>query len=107
MLSKIDIFSEMAVEIVKNYKTIVNQIGELIDVSGYRKDYIAKKIGLTPTNFATKRKRGTLTVEEVEDILRIIENEDVENYLMLEIMRSRKDESEISLEQLEQEMGWK
>jgi hypothetical protein len=61
---------------------------------------------LTPVNFATKKKRGTLSVDEVEQIISIIENEDVENYIMLEIMRSRQDESSISLEQLEKEMGW-
>jgi hypothetical protein len=96
----------MATEIVKNYKTLVDSLPELINVSGYRNDYIAQKIGLSPANFATKKKRGTLSLNEVEDILNIIENEDVENYIMLEIMRSRKDEPTISLEQLEKEMGW-
>ena len=96
----------MATEIVSMYKTIVNNIGQLIDVSGYRNDYIAQKIGLTPVNFATKKKRGTLSVTEVENILHIIENEDVDNYIMLEVMRSRKDEPAISLEQLEKELEW-
>ena len=75
-------------------------------MSGYRNDYIARKIGLTPVNFATKKKRGTLSVGEVENILQIIENEDVDNCIMLEVMRSRKDEPVISMEQLEKEMGW-
>lgn len=96
----------MATEIVTNYKNLLSNIGRLIEVSGYRNDYIAQKIGLTPVNFATKKKRGTLSVDEVEQIISIIENEDVENYIMLEIMRSRQDESSISLEQLEKEMGW-
>lgn len=96
----------MATEIVSTYKTIVDNIGQLIDVSGYRNDYIARKIGLTPVNFATKKKRGTLSVGEVENILQIIENEDVDNCIMLEVMRSRKDEPVISMEQLEKEMGW-
>lgn len=96
----------MATEIVTNYKNLLSNIGRLIEVSGYRNDYIAQKIGLTPVNFATKKKRGTLSVDEVEQIISIIENEDVENYIMLEIMRSRQDESSMSLEQLEKEMGW-
>lgn len=96
----------MATEIVSNYKAIVNNIGQLIDVSGYRNDYIAQKIGLTPVNFATKKKRGTLSVDEIANILNIIENEDVDNFIMLEIMRSRKNEPSITLEELEKEMGW-
>ncbi|GLU53923.1 hypothetical protein [Dyadobacter frigoris] len=97
----------MATEIVNSYKNLVNNIGQLIEVSGYRNDYIAQKIGLTPVNFATKKKRGTLSVTEIEQIISIIENEDVEDYIMIEIMKSRKDEPTISLEQLEKEMGWK
>lgn len=97
----------MATEIVNSYKNLINNIGQLIEVSGYRNDYIAQKIGLTPVNFATKKKRGTLSVDEVEQIISIIENEDVEDYIMIEIMKSRKDEPTISLEQLEKEMGWK
>jgi hypothetical protein len=96
----------MATEIVSSYKIIMRNIGQLIDVSGYRNDYIARKIGLTPVNFATKKKRGSLSVAEIESILQIIENEDVDNYIMLEIMRSRKDEPTMSLEELEKEMGW-
>ena len=97
----------MATEIVNSYKNLINNIGQLIEVSGYRNDYIAQNIGLTPVNFATKKKRGTLSVDEVEQIISIIENEDVEDYIMIEIMKSRKDEPTISLEQLEKEMGWK
>ncbi len=98
----------MGIEIVNNYKVLANNIGRLIEVSGYRNDYIAKKIGLTPVNFATKKKRGSLSVDEIEKILKVIENEDVEDYLMLEIMRSREGEETISHEEFLKEVGkWK
>jgi hypothetical protein len=96
----------MASEIASNYKAVVNSISDIIQASGYRNDYIAQKIGLTPANFTLKKKRGTLSVNEVESILRIIENEDVEDFIMMEIMRARQDEPTITLEQLEKEMGW-
>jgi len=96
----------MASEIAANYKAVVNNIAGIIQASGYRNDYIAQKIGLSPANFTLKKKRGTLSVDEVESILRIIENEDVEDFIMMEIMRARKDEATITLEQLEKEMGW-
>jgi len=98
----------MGIEIVNNYKVLANNIGRLIEVSGYRNDYIARKIGLTPVNFATKKKRGSLSVDEIEKILKVIDNEDVEDYLMLEIMRqeSGSDEQNISYDEFKSRMGW-
>jgi hypothetical protein len=36
----------------------------------------------------------------------IIDNEDIEDFVMLEIMRRIKDEETISLEEFKKEMGW-
>ncbi|MBD2755496.1 hypothetical protein [Spirosoma validum] len=97
----------MATEIVSNYKNLVAQIGMLIDIAGYRNDYVAKKIGLSSASFATKKKRQSFSVDEVEKIIQIIENEDVDDYLMVKIMESRKDEPTLSLAEFKTQMGWK
>ncbi len=98
----------MGIEIVNNYKVLVNNIGRLIEISGYRNDYVARKIGLTPANFAAKKKRASLSTDEIGEILKVIENEDVEDYLMLEIMRSREGEETIGHEEfLEEVAKWK
>ena len=96
----------MATEIVSNYKNLVTHIGNLIDVAGYRNDYIAKKIGISSASFATKKKRGNFSIDEVEKIIQLIENEDVEDYLMIQLMSSRSDEPTVSYTDLKAEMGW-
>ncbi|MVM30245.1 hypothetical protein GO755_09380 [Spirosoma sp. HMF4905] len=96
----------MATEIVSNYKNLVAHIGNLIDVAGYRNDYIAKKIGISPVSFATKKKRNNFSVDEVEKIIQLIENEDVDDYLMVKIMETRSEEPTISLSELKTQMGW-
>ncbi len=82
-------------------------IGKLIDVSGYRNDYIAKKLGLTNVNFSAKKNRKTFTLEEIKKIASIIDNEDVNDYLMLQQMEARKNDETLSHDELYQAMGWK
>ncbi len=98
----------MPLEIVKNYQALVKHIPQLIEVSGYRSDFIAKKIGLKPANFSLKKQRGNWSVDEVEKLLQVISNEEVENYLMIELMRSRKNDEELSYEEYKKETSsWK
>ena len=94
----------MTTEIVSNYKSLVQHIGELIHVSGYRNDYVAAKIGISPKLFAVKKQRSSFSVDDIEKIMTVIDNEDVENYLMLEIMRDRKDEETVSYDEFKAEM---
>jgi hypothetical protein len=94
-------------EIVNNYEQLVMNIGKLIEVSGYRNDYIARKLGLTNVNFSAKKNRKTFTLEEVKKIVNIINNEDVNEYLMLREMEARKTDENMSHDELYKEMGWK
>lgn len=98
----------MTLDVVKNYQSLVKRIPELIEISGYRSDFIAKKIGLKPANFSVKKQRGNWTTEEVEKLLQVISNEEVENYLLIELMRLRKDDEEVSFEEYKKEISsWK
>ena len=95
---------------IKKYQKLKESITALLDVSGYRNDYVAKKMGMTPAYFSVKKQRGKWTEKELENILKILttHNEDVENYLMLEEMRSRKDDGTISYEEYKQIIAtWK
>jgi hypothetical protein len=98
----------MTLDVVKSYQSLVKRIPELIEISGYRSDFIAKKIGLKPANFSVKKQRGNWTTEEVEKLLQVISNEEVENYLLIELMRLRKDDEEVSFEEYKKEISsWK
>ncbi len=94
-------------EIVSNYQTLVKSLGELIQISGYRSDYLAKKIGMKPANFSQKKQRGNWSLDEVEKLMEVIDNEETENYLMLQLMRAAKIDETVTYEEFQKEMGWK
>lgn len=79
---------------------------KLIRASGHRNDYVARKLGISLLNFNVKIKKNNFSENEVQRIISIVKNEKVEDYIMLEVMIAKKEESVISLEQLEKEMNW-
>ena len=97
----------MEISVVSTYKRLLSHIADIIDVSGYRNDYIAKKIGLKPQNFSVKKQKASWTPDELEKLLKIIDNDDVEDYLMMEHMRSLKGEETVTLDEFKKQMGWK
>ncbi len=94
----------MVHDIVSNYRTLVQSMGELIQVSGYRSDFLAKKIGMKPANFSQKKQRGNWSVDEVEKLMQVIENEETENYLMLQLMRAAKNDETVTYAEFVKEM---
>ena len=98
----------MVVEIANNYKTLLQLLPELINVSGYRNDYLSKKMGLSPATFSAKKQRGTWSPDDVLQLMKIIGNEDVEDYLMLQLIRAAKDDETISADEFRAEIKkWK
>jgi hypothetical protein len=95
--------------IIENYKKIKASIPELIEMSGYRNDYIAKRMGMKPANFSVKKQRGNWSEDELEMILNAITNptDDVENFLMLQEMRSLKEDENLTASAFKKEMKWK
>jgi hypothetical protein len=94
--------------IANNYKTLVELLPELIDISGYRNDYLSKKMKISPASFSAKKHRGNWSVDEVVRLISIIENEDVEDYLLLQLMRETKNDETISASEFRKEIKkWK
>lgn len=97
----------MVAQIVNNYQLILDNIDKIIEASGYRNDFIAKKIGLQPSNFSAKKTRGNWTVEEVGKLLKVIENEDVDDYYDTLIMQQKmKEGAPMSSTDFEKRMSW-
>ena len=94
----------MLLSIANNYKTLIQFLPELIDVSGYRNDYVSKKMGLTPATFSAKKQRGNWSTDDIMKLMGIIENEDVEDYLMLQLLRAEKDNETISADEFRKEI---
>lgn len=96
---------------VTNYIALVKSIPTIIEISGYRNDYIAKKLGMKPQNFSAKKQRNNWSPEEVDKLLYILNNEDVQDYLDMKVYEAYEasktgEEKEISSEEFEKIMGW-
>ncbi|MGG7663266.1 hypothetical protein [Dyadobacter sp. BHUBP1] len=92
--------------IIEDYKELRQNLGLLIDKSGYRNAYIADKVGIPASNFSQKKKRGNWSLEEMERVLTVIENQELEDLFLLEIIKQRDKGDTITYEQFRKEMGW-
>lgn len=98
----------MLSKIIENYQLIVNNMGQLIDISGYRNDYLSQKIGLKPANFSLKKQKGNWSSEEIMKLIAIIENKEIQEYMEdLRMKESMNKGKFISSDEFEKQMGWK
>ena len=85
---------------------LVNNLGQLIEISGFRNDYLSNKIGLKPANFSVKKKKGNWTTTEVLKLLSIIKSKEVEDYIDIMKMKEIKNGKFISPDEFEKRMKW-
>jgi hypothetical protein len=99
----------MVTEIIDNYQFLVNNLGNLIEVSGYRNDYIAKKIGVQASNFSVKKQRGNWTVTEANKLLQLltVANPDVQDYIDSKILDARNTGNRMTSEEFKSRLTWK
>jgi hypothetical protein len=93
-------------KIVLNYQMLVVNMGKLIEISGFKNDYLSKKIGLKPANFSQKKLKGNWTTGEVLKLLSIIENSEVEDYIDTLKIKENKKGTLISSSDFEKRMKW-
>ena len=96
----------MQVQAIENYKAILSEINTIIDISGYKNEYIARKLDIQPQYLSVKKLRNSFSLEDVEKILAIVMNEDVANFFMLKEMELRDKEEEIGLADFKKMMKW-
>lgn len=92
--------------IVESYIELKKNMATLINKSGYKNAYLAEQIGIPAPTFSVKKQRGNWTESEIQKILAIIENERLEDFFMLELMRKEKDEPRFPISDLKKNLGW-
>lgn len=97
----------MMQEAVLNYKILLKNVGELINISGYRNDYVAKRLGIKPTTFSVKKQRATWTPDEIEKLLAVIGNDETEDYYLGLIMQGLESDETLSLSEFKKAVNWK
>jgi len=90
-------------QIVSKYLNLLHSIPTLIEISGYRNDYLAKKLNMKSVTFSAKKQRGNWQPDEVENLMRLINNEDVENYLLVQEMEDLKNDEVMTIEAFRKE----
>lgn len=98
------------ITVIQEFTAIRDHIAEILKASGYRNDYIANKLGMSRQNFAMKKQRASFSPEELQKIVELVTepNEDAEDAIMLEIMRSRKNDEKLSYDEYKKEINsWK
>ena len=88
----------MLSSIVEDYKSLQNNIDKIIEQSGYRIEYISKKMGIDKKSFYLKRKNANFTVDEIERLLNVIHAEDLEDEILLKMsLEAEKDAEYVEL----------
>ncbi|MCH5598114.1 hypothetical protein [Niabella ginsengisoli] len=87
-------------EVIIAYQKLQKNLTKVIDKSGFKTDYIAKRIGMTSGNFYVKKRRGSWSDEEMLKILEIIENDETENYLLGQIISEVRKEEDGNIDEL-------
>ena len=86
--------------IVESYIELKRNMGALINKSGYKNAYLAEQMGIPAPTFSMKKQRGNWSELEMSKLLAIIENEKLEDYFMLELMREQKKEQRYPVSEL-------
>lgn len=82
----------MLTETIKNYKFLAKNVDKIIEVSGFRKDYIMKELQMDRTSFYKKRKEAKFTVDEMERLFEIINVDRLEDKILAQLSEDAEKE---------------
>lgn len=93
---------------IAQYKSIKASIPMLLEVSGYRNDFVARKIGMKPGYFSVKKQRGNWSDNEVEKLVKVLTsaNTEVQDYLDSKMIDEMNTGKRVSSEEFKKSQGW-
>ncbi|MFO0322819.1 MAG: hypothetical protein ACK504_10370 [Bacteroidota bacterium] len=77
----------IATEIISDYEKLCASITNIVDASGYKLDFICKKLELTRMAFYRKRKSGKFKPDELRKLFEIIDHGNLEDKMLGKIMQ--------------------
>lgn len=86
-------------ETIVEYRNLLNRVDEFIKLSGYRIDYLQKKLGISRVSFWRKRKHGEFTIKEMEILSDFIFTDELEDKLLLKLMNEAESSGFLSEEE--------
>jgi uncharacterized protein YjcR len=94
------------IAVIDNYLLLKKHVPDFIEKSGYRNDYIAEKIGMSPSYFAVKKKRGNWSDDEISKIMLAISNDAVNDFFDKLMIKNCFPGNTVSSIEFEKIMGW-
>jgi hypothetical protein len=92
-----------ASEMLNGYINIVENVNDIIDMTGYKGKYIAKKMGIPATTFYQKRRRKSFTTNEIKLLIDLMDDDDdaIEDAFFMKISKERENDDCVSLDVLD------
>ena len=87
-------------DIIEQYEQLQKHFGEILDMSGYRLDHLAAKIGIPKGNFYMKKKRGTFSHDEMKKLLKLIGTDEMEDEMFAEILKKAEKGENATIDEL-------
>jgi len=82
--------------ILQEYRIFKNLFPKLLELSGYKMEYLAERLGITPSAFSMKKKRNSFDLDEMEEVTNIIWNDYLEDKFLAEAMKQSKKEGHLT-----------
>ncbi len=85
--------------ILNDFKIFKTQFPKILELSGYRMDYLAERIGLSASVFSNKKRKNSFEIEEMEKLMDIVWNDYLEGKFLEQAMSDGKKEGHLSKEE--------
>ena len=91
--------------IVQDFKYFHSIFPSLLDESGYKMDFLAKRLGLSPSAFSNKKLRNSFNLDEMQILLEMIWNDYLEDICMSRAIKEGQHESSLTIAQTKKLFG--
>ena len=90
-----DMPKQYLLEVLGDYLEVENNIGAIIASTGYKNEYIAKKLAMPISTYYTKRRTKSFTAKDIFKIVKMLEDtEDMYNAEELALIEARKNDND-------------
>jgi len=83
-------------EVLGDYLEVEKNIGAIIASTGYKNEFIAKKLNMPISTYYAKRRTKSFAAKDVFKIVKMLEDDETCNTAEIELMNSRRNDEVIS-----------
>lgn len=84
--------------IIQDFKNFKNIFPQILEMSGYKMEFLAQRLSMSATGFSTKKKKNNFSIEQMEQLMDIVWNDYLEEKFLTRAMDEAKNEEPLSKE---------